>query len=120
MNCPICGQENVDNAPKCIRCNFEELHKEFSNKDEHIKWLQQTAIPYAAQYVLSIMSPMEARRLRLVLGLEDGIKHTDEEVAKKEDVCVNRIYQHKAKLLRLINRQPCVIKVKELKEAKGE
>lgn len=116
MNCPICGQENVDNAPKCIRCNFEELHKEFSNKDEHIKWLKKTAIPYAAQYVLSIMSPMEARRLRLVLGLEDGIKHTDEEVAKKEDVCVNRIYQQKAKFLRLIKRQACVIKLGELKK----
>ena len=114
MKCPVCGQENTDSAPKCVRCSFEELHKEFSNNEERIKWLQEKAVPYGANYILSSMSPTYAKRVRLVLGLEDGIKHSDEEVAKEANVCVNRIQQHKATFLRMLKRLPCTIKLEEL------
>ena len=114
MKCPVCGQENTDSAPKCVRCSFGELHKEFSNNEEHIKWLQEKAVPYGVNYILSSMSPTIARRLRLVMGLEDGIEHSDEEVAKEANVCVNRIQQHKATFLRMFKRLPCTIKLEEL------
>ena len=114
MNCPVCGQVIVDNITKCSKCGFEELHKSISSRDEHIQWLQSTVVPYGINYILSTMSQTEAKRIRLVLGLEDGIEHSDEDVAKKANVCVNRIYQHKAKFLRIFKRLPCTIKLREL------
>ena len=54
------------------------------------------------------------KRIRLVLGLEDGIEHSDEEVAKEANVCVNRIQKHKATFLRIFKRLPCTIKLEEL------
>ena len=76
--------------------------------------MQEKAVPYGANYILSSMSPTYAKRIRLVLGLEDGIKHSDEEVAKEANVCVNRIQQHKATFLRMFKRLPCTIKLEEL------
>ncbi len=114
MLCPVCGQEILDLEQSCSRCGFDELHKEVTDCDEHIKWLRETVVPYGIRWILSNMMPTEARRVRLVLGWEDGIAHSDEEVARMEDVCVNRIYQHKAKLLRALRRLPCAQKLKEL------
>lgn len=114
LNCPVCGQEMPDSEKLCSRCGFNELHKEIANRDEEIQWLKETVVPHGIKYVLSEMMPTEARRVRLVLGLEDGIVHSDEEVAKIYDVCVNRIYQHKASFLRVFRRLPCTKKLQEL------
>lgn len=114
MNCPVCGQEIDNNFTVCSKCGFEDLNKIPSDKEEYIRWLQNTVVPYGINYCLSKMIPSEAKRVRLVLGMEDGVIYSDEEVAKIENVCVNRIHQHKAKFMRLFRRLPCTIKLQEL------
>lgn len=120
MYCPVCGQEILKFEKACSRCGFSEFREEISDRDEHIKWLKGTVVPYGIRYILSTMSPSEAKWIRLTLGMEDGIKHPDEEVAKMADVCVNRIYQFRAKMIRRLQRLPCQIKLKELENNKEE
>ena len=112
--CAVCGEINLKPANLCSKCGFGELGKKCATKDEEIQWLKEKVIPYGINYILSDMMPTEAKRIRLTLGLEDGISHSDEEVAQKEDVCVNRIYQHKAKLHRALKRLPCTLRLQEL------
>ena len=112
--CPVCGAEIIDENSNCPNCNFEEVAKRFDDNQEYIEWLKEKAIPHGVKYVLSDMLPTEARRVKLTLGLIDGIKHTDEEVAEMENACVNRIYQHKATFWRRLKRLPCSKKLNVL------
>lgn len=116
ITCPVCGAEIINVNSNCPSCNFDEVSKNFANNQEHIKWLKEKAIPHGINYILSQkMMPTEAKRVKLTLGLIDGINHSDEEVAKMENVSVNRIYQHKAILQRRLKRLPCSKKLNILK-----
>ncbi len=114
MHCPVCGQEIFDLEKTCAKCGFDEIHKEIADKDEHIAWLRKTVLPYGVNYILSTMSPSESKRIKLLLGLEDGIIHSDEEVALMENVRITRIHQQKSKFIRRLIYLPCQIKLQEL------
>jgi len=112
--CSVCGQEIFDSEQSCSKCGFDEIYKEITDKDDHIKWLRETVVPYGINYILSTMSPSELKRIKLLLGLEDGIIHSDEEVALMENVRITRIQQQKAKFIRRLIYLPCQIKLQEL------
>ena len=114
MNCEVCGQEILDSETSCFKCGFSEIYKTITDKDEHINWLRETAVPYGISYILSTMLPNEEKRMRLLLGLEDGIVHSEEEVAQIENVRVERINQQKSKFIRRLIHLPCCIKLQEL------
>ena len=50
MRCPVCGEIQSDNTKKCPKCAFDELHKEFLNKDDNIEWFKEDVIPYGINY----------------------------------------------------------------------
>lgn len=107
MRCPVCGEIQSDNTKKCPKCAFDELHKEFLNKEDNIEWFKEDVIPYGINYILFMMLPHEADIIKLRIGWDDGILRSAEEVAKIYDVCVNRIHQIEAKFIRRFNRLWC-------------
>ena len=122
MKCPVCGELYDSYIYKCSQCGFEQLNRDFINRDEYELWLKEVVKPYKDNYranrkypklsgdaaiklekIIKMLSqtllPREEKIIRMLLGF-DGEPMSPVEVAKVYDVCVNRIYQIEAKMLR--------------------
>ena len=122
MKCPICQTDNEQNMSICSICGFEQPQREFINQDEYELWLKEVVQPYRDNYkankkypklssesaqqfeetlqlLAKTLSPREVQIIRMLLGL-DGEPMSRLEISKVYNVCVNRIYQIEAKLLR--------------------
>lgn len=122
MKCPVCKTDNEQNMSACPICGFEQLRREFINKDEYDLWLKEVVRPYRDNYTANkkypklsgkaaqqfeetlqllakTLSPREAQIIRMLLGL-DGEPMSRLEISKVYNVCVNRIYQIETKMLR--------------------
>ena len=122
MKCPVCQADNEQNMSVCPICGFEQLQAEFINQDEYALWLKEVVRPYQDNYkankkypklsseaaqqfeetllqLAKTLSPREVKIIRMLLGL-DGEPMSRLEISKVYNVCVNRIYQIEAKMLR--------------------
>ena len=122
MKCPICQTDNEQNMSACPICGFEQPQREFINNDEYDLWLKEVVRPYRDNYkankkypklsseavqqfeeilqqLAKTLSPREVQIIRMLLGL-DGEPMSRLEISKMYNVCVNRIYQIEAKMLR--------------------
>ena len=45
MKCPICYRDLPDDAEKCTLCGFNQFHKEFLNREDYEKWLEEIISP---------------------------------------------------------------------------
>jgi len=48
MKCPVCGESCDSQVGKCPECGFNQLHREFLNKEELNQWIKETVEPCEA------------------------------------------------------------------------
>ena len=45
MKCPICYRDLPNDADKCTLCGFNQFHKEFLNRADYEKWMEEIVFP---------------------------------------------------------------------------
>lgn len=103
MKCPVCGNE-APFSPVCKKCGFDDIRCIFLSETKRDEWVDKVVQPYAFQYLLSRLTPSEKDVAKKRFGVFGGKVISREELAQEKNVCVNRIMQIEAKIIRRVRR----------------
>ena len=53
MKCPVCKTESI-NSHKCLICGFDQLDKEFLNKEDAKQWKKEILLPFIQKHVCDV------------------------------------------------------------------
>lgn len=101
MKCPVCGNE-APFSSVCKKCGFDDIRCIFLSKTKHDEWVDKVVQPYAFQYLFSTLTPSEEDVAKKRFGIFGGKVISREELAQEKNICVNRIMQIEAKIIRRV------------------
>ena len=102
MKCPICYRDLPDDAEKCALCGFNQFHKEFLNRADYEKWMEE------------IVSPCKIVGQTLLRQLIDETKRRGDALRRQNEL-TDEVIRLKDEVIRL-NRQ--ILEMKKNQDGK--
>ena len=90
MKCPICYRELPDDAERCTLCGFNQFHKEFLNRADYERWMEETVAPckIVGQTLLKQLIDETKRKTETLKNWGEALKRQNE--LKDEVIRLNR------------------------------